>query len=156
MSGRLCSFNYSYIYKKTLNSLSPKNIPSNHEMYNFQETHKPLTSEIEATPPLTIQSPATPFSTSSEAGCWSLDDIPSSPEENRSELGCGFRPGLGQIEQQPPNSETEIDFVDSLSLAYYWRNKYPDLKGGSSMTRELSEVEVANLNRELSETLASF
>ena len=124
-------------------------------MYNFQETHKPLTSEISATPPLTIQSPATPFSTSSEAGCWSIDDIPSSPEENRSELGSGVRPGLGQVEQ-PPNSETEIDVVESMSLAYYWRNKYPDLKGGSSMTRELSEVEVADLNRELSEAVASF
>ena len=123
-----------------------KNISSNHEMYNVQETRKPLTSEIEATPPFDMQSPATPYSTSSEAGCWSIDDIPSSPEENT----------LLASEQPLANSQTEIDVVDLSPLAYYWRSKYPDLKGGSSMTRELSEAEVANLNRELSETLASF
>ena len=116
----------------------------NHEMYYFQETIKPLTSEIEATPPLAMQSPATPFSTSS-IGCWSIDDIPSSPEENT---------GLAASEEPLPNSQTDIDVLDS-NLAYYWRSKYPDLKGGS-MTRELSEVELANLNQELSEAVASF
>ena len=117
-------------------------------MYNIQETLKPLTSEFEATIPLTMQSPATPYSTSSEPGCWSIDDIPSSPEEDTLAGGAS-------ASEQPSNSQTEIDVVDS-SLAYYWRTKYPDLKGGSSMTRELSEVEAANLNRELSEAVASF
>ena len=65
--------------------------------------------------------------------CWSSDDNltlpPSSPEA------------------ETTSEETEIDET-------YWR-KYPDLRPGS-MTRELSGLEAANLNQELSEAVAAF
>ena len=68
-------------------------------------------------------------------GYWSSDDnltLPSSPEA---------------AETSEATEQTEIDET-------YWR-KYPDLKPGS-MTRELSGLEAANLNQELSEAVAAF
>ena len=73
------------------------------------------------------------MSPTTAAGCWSSDDNltlpPSSPEA------------------ETTSEETEIDET-------YWR-KYPDLRPGS-MTRELSGLEAANLNQELSEAVAAF
>ena len=77
--------------------------------------------------------PSPSASEADTAGCWSSDDNltlpPSSPEA------------------ETTSEETEIDET-------YWR-KYPDLRPGS-MTRELSGLEAANLNQELSEAVAAF
>ena len=78
--------------------------------------------------------------TTAAAGCLSSDDnltLPSSPEaETASEAA-----------NTTTTEQTEIDET-------YWR-KYPDLRPGS-MTRELSGLEAANLNQELSEAVAAF
>ena len=57
-------------------------------------------------------------------------------------------PVVDVVPTEAQAGSTEID-------EKYWR-KYPDLKPGGSMTRELSEAEAANLNQELSEAVASF
>lgn len=139
----LCT-NHLVLIHETYNNVEPIKPSTDYhqqsqplESSNNNHTNSPImmTTAAAATSPASeadvVLSPPPPPNT----GYWSSDDnltLPSSPEA---------------AETSEATEQTEIDET-------YWR-KYPDLKPGS-MTRELSGLEAANLNQELSEAVTAF
>ena len=137
----LCT-NHSVLIHETYNNVEPiKPSTDFHQPQPLESSNNsPMMMTAAAASPASEATDAVLSPTTAAAGCLSSDDnltLPSSPEaETASEAA-----------NTTTTEQTEIDET-------YWR-KYPDLRPGS-MTRELSGLEAANLNQELSEAVAAF